>query len=102
MMTQQMFKINLQTPHTDLLKQQTVIVDTLSAAFSNMMTTSKSPTTDYQQQQDSSREGFPVNCCPGPREPRISCVRSFTVLPKCLFPIPTVATLPSDSLFPIH
>lgn len=37
----------------------------------------------------------------GPREPGISCGRSFTVLPKCLFAIPTVATLPSDSLFPM-
>lgn len=34
-------------------------------------------------------------------EPGISYGRSFTVLPKCLFAIPTVATLPSNSLFPI-
>lgn len=54
MMTQHIFKVDLRIPHTDLLKQQPVIMATLSAPFSNMMTTSKSPTTDYQQQDSSS------------------------------------------------
>lgn len=60
MMIQHMFKVDLRTPHTDLLKQQPVIMNTSSSPFSNMMTTSKSPTTDYQQHQDSSSESFLV------------------------------------------
>lgn len=59
MMTQHMFKVALHTPHTDLLKQQPVIMDMLSAPFSNMMTTSKSPLTTGQFKQKFSCEFLP-------------------------------------------
>lgn len=48
MMTQHMFEVDLRTPHTDLLKQQPVIMDRLTAPFSNnneQITNNRLPTT---------------------------------------------------------